>query len=214
MEGSLPYVPTSNTIATKLPLSLQLTPFHVGIVTQALLEEQYAVTASAALMNISNVNIQPGNGVHDFFVIRGFDSLSSALVMTDGAPEPETTLYELYNVESVEVLKGPSGFLYGSNPLAGTVNLVRKQPVPTTLASAGARFGRFNWVEAAADFNYGNADGDFLFSRQLAVSRQRGLPRPGRGTHLRDQPGGDLGNKRRHVAERELRVRLCQQFSR
>ena len=163
VEGSLPYVPTSNTIATKLPLSLQLTPFHVGIVTQALLEEQYNVTLSGALMNISNVNIQPGNGVHDFFIIRGFDSLSSALVMTDGAPEPETTLYELYNVESVEVLKGPSGFLYGSNPLAGTVNLVRKQPVPTTLASAGVRFGRFNWVEAAADFNYGNADGDFFF---------------------------------------------------
>ncbi|MEE3152082.1 MAG: hypothetical protein VX300_07395, partial [Acidobacteriota bacterium] len=33
VEGSLPYVPTSNTIATKLPLSLQLTPLHVGIVT-------------------------------------------------------------------------------------------------------------------------------------------------------------------------------------
>ncbi len=172
VEGSLPYVPTSNTIATRLPLSLQLTPFHVGIVTAALFEERYDTTVSGALMNISNINIQPGNGVNDFFLIRGFDSLSSTLIMTDGAPEPETTLYELYNVERVEVLKGPSGFLYGSNPLAGTVNLVRKQPLPNTLGSARATLGRYNWVEAAGDFNYGNAGGDFSF-RVNSVFRDR-----------------------------------------
>ncbi len=33
--------------------------------------------------------------------------------MTDGAPEPEATFYNMYNVEGVEVLKGPAGFLYG-----------------------------------------------------------------------------------------------------
>ena len=94
VEGSLPFVPTSNTIATKLPLSLQLTPLHVGIVTEALFQEHYDVTVSGALGNISNINIQPGNGVNDFFIIRGFDSLSSTLIMTDGAPEPETTFYD------------------------------------------------------------------------------------------------------------------------
>jgi len=161
--GDLPHVPGSNTIATKLPLSLRLTPFHVGIVTQALFEEQYDTTLAEALVNISNVNVQPGNGVHDYFLIRGFDSLSSTLVMTDGAAEPEVTFYDLYNVENVEVLKGPSGFLYGSNPLAGTVNLVRKQPVPITHGSARGNFGRFNWFEGAADFNYGNAESDFFF---------------------------------------------------
>ncbi len=46
VEGSLPYVPSSNTIATKLPLSLLLTPFNVGTVTEALIEEQYAPTVS------------------------------------------------------------------------------------------------------------------------------------------------------------------------
>ena len=163
VEGSLPYVPTSNTIAAKLPLSLQLTPFNIGIVTRALFEEQYDTTIAGALVNVSNVNVQPGNGVHDYFLIRGFDSLSSALVMTDGAAEPEATFYELYNVENVEVLKGPSGFLYGSNPLSGTVNLVRKQPSPNTSGSVRGNFGRYNWFEGAADINYGNADGDFFF---------------------------------------------------
>ncbi len=172
VEGSLPFVPTSNTIATKLRLSLQLTPFNVGIVTRALFEEQYDTTIAGALTNVSNVNVQPGNGVHDYFLIRGFDSLSSALVMTDGAPEPESTFYELYNVENVEVLKGPSGFLYGSNPLSGTVNLVRKQPTPNTAGSVRANFGRYRWFEGAADVNYGNTDGDF-FLRLNSVFRDR-----------------------------------------
>ncbi|MGD8330797.1 MAG: TonB-dependent receptor [Acidobacteriota bacterium] len=170
VEGDLPYIPSSNSIAAKLPLSLLLTPFNVGTVTEALFDEQYDVTVAGALKNISNVNLQAGNGVNDFFLIRGFDSLSSALVMTDGASEPETTFYELYNVESVEVLKGPSGFLYGANPLAGTVNLVRKQPIPATLGSARVNVGRFDWVETAGDFNYGNADGS-LFARVNAVFR-------------------------------------------
>ena len=172
VEGSLPYVPTSNIIAAKLPLSLQLTPFNVGIVTRALFEEQYGATIAGALVNVSNINVQPGNGVHDYFLIRGFDSLSSALVMTDGAAEPEATFYELYNVEAVEVLKGPSGFLYGSNPLSGTVNLVRKQPTPNTAGSVRANFGRYRWVEGAADVNYGNPDGDFFF-RLNSVFRDR-----------------------------------------
>lgn len=173
VEGALPYVPSSNTIASKLPLSLLLTPFNVGAVTRALFEERYDVTVAGALANISNVNVQPGNGVNDFFLIRGFDSLSSALIMTDGAPEPEATFYELYNVANVEVLKGPGGFLYGSNPLAGTVNLVRKQPVPGTQANARVHYGSYDWIEAAADVNHGNADGD-LFFRLNTVFRDTG----------------------------------------
>ena len=74
-------------------------------------------------------------------MVRGFDSIDGGLVLTDGAPEPEISFYQLYNVERVEVLKGPGGFLYGRNPLAGTVNLVRKQPVPETLRR-GRRRGR------------------------------------------------------------------------
>ena len=74
-------------------------------------------------------NVQTVFGVTDFFIIRGFDSLSSGLVLTDGVAEPEATFYHLYNVERVEVLKDPGAFLYGGNPLSGSVNLTRKQPV-------------------------------------------------------------------------------------
>ena len=160
VEGSLPFVPSSNTIATKLPLELRLTPSNVGVVTSALFKEQYGQVVGDALRNVSGVNVQPGFGVTDFFIVRGFDSLNGGLVLTDGASEPEASFYQLYNVAAVEVLKGPGGFLYGSNPLAGAVNLVRKQPMRAQRQfDVGAAFGSFSHVEGHFDINYGSPTG-------------------------------------------------------
>ena len=180
VEGSLPFVPDSNTVVTKLPLELRFTPNNVGMVTGPVLREQFDRVASDALVNVSNVNIQTQNGIHDFFVIRGFDSLSSGLVLTDGAPEPEATLYQMYNVERVELLKGPGGFLYGSNPLAGTLNLVRKQPLPSSFLDFRATAGSYENFEGGLDWNYANSDGSRAF-RVNALARDQGSYRDGKG---------------------------------
>jgi len=180
VEGSLPYVPNSNTVATKLPLELRLTPNNVGIVTSPLIRERFDRVVGDTLVNVSNVNVQTQNGVTDFFYIRGFDSLSSSLVLTDGAPEPEATLYQLYNVDRVEVLKGPGGFLYGSNPLAGTVNLVRKQPLPANFFNFRGGGGSFETYEGAFDLNLGDASRSTSF-RLNGLVRDQGSYRPGKG---------------------------------
>ena len=84
-------------------------------------------------------------------------------MLTDGAAEPEATFYSTYNVEGIEVLKGPAGFLYGSNPLAGAVNIVRKQPQPTSFTNIGFSGGSFNTYQGDVDWNLSNADGDLAF---------------------------------------------------
>jgi TonB-dependent siderophore receptor len=183
VEGSLPFVPTSNTIATKLPLSLMRTPQNVGIVARGLFEEQYGRVAGDALANVSNVNVQPGFGVTDYFVVRGFDSLSSSLILTDGAPEPETTFYQLYNVEAVEVLKGPGGFLYGSNPLAGAVNLVRKQALPRRGLGLGVAYGGFGTAEGTFDGNLGRPGGE-VFGRLNGLYRRADSWRDNKGSEV------------------------------
>ena len=144
VEGELPAIPTSNTVAAKLPLSLRETPASVGVVDHRLIEEQGSFLLGDALRNLAGLNVHPGSGTFDFFVLRGLDSLSSGLILTDGAPEPETTSYPLYNVERVEVLKGPASFLYGGGPLGGTVNLVRKQPLATDFTRLGLSAGSFS----------------------------------------------------------------------
>jgi len=179
VEGSLPYVPSSNTIVTKLPLDRRSTPNNVGFVTEPLARERFDRVLGDALTNVSNVNIQTQSGIADFFYIRGFDSLSSGLVLFDGAPEPEATFYQMYNVELVEVLKGPGGFLYGSNPLAGVVNIVRKQPLPAKLFSFGAAGGSYDHYEGYFDWNYGDPEGSVDF-RLNGLVRSQGSYRDGK----------------------------------
>jgi iron complex outermembrane receptor protein len=163
VEESLPFLPSSNTIATKLPIETAWTPAHVGVVDLAVMKEQEARVLGDALKNVSGLNVQTGNGIFDFFVVRGFDSLSSGLVLTDGAPEPEVTFYQLYNAERIEVFKGPAGFLYGSNPLAGVVNLVRKQPVPANFGSVEVSVGSWETFEGSLDWNRTRESGNASF---------------------------------------------------
>lgn len=163
VEDSAPYVPASNTIAAKLPIEQVWTPANIGTVDGVLFREQQADTVNDALENVSGINVQSGSGVFDFFVMRGFDSLTSGLVLLDGAPEPESTYYQLFDAERVEVLKGPAGFLYGSNPLAGVVNIVRKQPVPHQFATFGLTAGSFGNREGRLDLNSAGEDGVLSF---------------------------------------------------
>ncbi len=144
-------IPTVNAIATKMVLPLHNTPASVGVVTRPLFDSQNGITLNDAIKNISGVNVQHGTGTHDFFLIRGFESLSGGLVLTDAAPEPEVSFYNLYNIERVEVLKGPAAFLYGSNPLSGAVNLNRKQPVFRNFAQISGSYGEFQTYRGTFD---------------------------------------------------------------
>lgn len=163
VEESLPYVPDSNTITTKLPLPLQQTPASVGVVSAPMMEEQGATVLGDALKNVSGVNVQTQSGVADYFVVRGFDSIANGLVMVDGASEPEISFYQLYNIERVEVLKGPGGFLYGANPIAATVNMVREQPEPgRSFFELGVSGGSYGTYGGSIDWNT-SGDGPFAF---------------------------------------------------
>jgi len=156
-------IPTTNTIATKIPLPLRWTPASVGVVTSSLFDAQDGIILGDALKNVSGANVQTGFGAHDLFIIRGFDSLTSGLVLTDGASEPEVTFYNLYNIDKVEVLKGPGAFLYGGNPLSGTVNLSRKQPIFKNFAHITGSYGHFQSYRSILDIGLGNLDAGAAF---------------------------------------------------
>src|SRR6186997_853609 len=159
VEAELPALPPSSSAATRLPVSVQDLPLTVSVIPRSLQRDQGGLVLGDALRNVSGVSVGTGFGVFDFFTIRGFDSLSSSLVLTDGAFEPESTFYPLYNVRQVEVVKGPSAFLYGANPLSGAVHLVRKQPVAGRSAAASVSYGSFQTMEATVDGNVATADG-------------------------------------------------------
>ena len=152
VTGSRLTIPRAHAIASKMPLPLHKTPLSVGIVPQALIETQDGATLRDALANVSGVGVHTNFGVHDLFYLRGFDSLANGLVLSSGAPEPEATFYQLYNVDRVEALKGPGAFLYGGNPLSGTINLVRKRPLSVgNFARVNASLGSFSTYRTTLD---------------------------------------------------------------
>jgi TonB-dependent siderophore receptor len=166
---------------TKLPVPSLLLPLSVEVIGGPLLEQQDARVLGDALKNASGVGVHTESGAADFFVVRGLDSETSALVMTDGAPEPVTTFYQLYNVDRVEVLKGPASFLYGGNPLAGAVDLVRKVPLRgDDFVQLGSQGGSFGTREGTVDSNWSGTDGR-LAMRVNGVWRATDGWRDGRG---------------------------------
>ena len=175
VEESLPPLASETTIATKMAVPIHEIPASVTVIPQSLFKSQDAVILSDALTNAAGVNIQSNFGVHDHFLIRGFDSLSSGLVLTDAASEPEATFYHLYNVDQIEVLRGPSTFLYGGSPLSGAVNLARKQPRPGERFFQGATtFGSFGTVRGQFDVNLGDMDSPVAFRLNAMGQRADG----------------------------------------
>jgi iron complex outermembrane receptor protein len=178
-----PAAPPPSTAATRVPVPIMELPVSVTVVPERVTEEQAARLMGDALENVSGVNVATGFGVFDFFVIRGVDSLNGGLVLTDGIPEPESTFYPLYNVRRVEVLKGPSSFLYGGNPLAGAVQLVRRQPETKTFADVTLGYGRYGTYEASLDGNAATGDGKLALRLNATIQGTEGY---------RDLPDGSI----------------------
>ncbi|NJL29206.1 MAG: TonB-dependent siderophore receptor [Thermoanaerobaculia bacterium] len=159
VEGEAPYLPEQISTATKTSTPLRLLPQSATSVSAALFTEQDARVLSDALAYTPGVNVESQFGIHDFFLIRGFDSLSSSLILTDGALEPEATFYRTYNLERIELLRGTGGFIYGGNATSGLVNLVRKRPVSGTFTRLGLSGGSDSNLYATLDANHGARDG-------------------------------------------------------
>lgn len=71
---------------------------------------------------------------NSFVVVRGVTQINNAdspvAIVVDGVPQNNQKQFkmELYDVERIEVLKGPQGALYGRNAIGGAVNIVTKAP--------------------------------------------------------------------------------------
>jgi iron complex outermembrane receptor protein len=134
------------------------TPITTATISEELNINQGNATLRDGLRNVSGVNVGAGNGVHDFFVLRGVDSLNGGLILTDGVPEPEAGFYPMHNIAEVQVIKGPANNLHGANALAGSVNMLRKQPIADTFAEFRFGIGSHDTYKATVDAGTGNAE--------------------------------------------------------
>lgn len=101
--------------------------------------------APGLIMTETNSNVQPFiRGVGSTTQIPG--EVGSVAIYVDGVYQPSVVglVFELANIESLEVLKGPQGTLYGRNALGGAINVNTKAPSFSPEGSFEVSYGRFN----------------------------------------------------------------------
>ncbi len=151
--------------ASKRETKLLKTPIAITALSQAALEAKGIQTARDLGSNVPNLQIgaTPDSGA--FFSLRGISSTDSTEVAEasvalhlDGfySPRPQSALALIYDVERVEVLRGPQGTLFGQNSPGGTINIIPAKPVFGEYSGkAEIQFGNYNTKQVRAAINLG-----------------------------------------------------------
>lgn len=131
------------------------TPQTVTVVPQELIREQNALSLRQVLSNVSGITFaagEGGGGLGDSINIRGFSANSNILI--DGLRDTaQSSRSDAFNLESVEVVKGPSSVYSGAGTTGGSINLVRKTPRATAFRSASLGVGTDSYKRLTADIN-------------------------------------------------------------
>ena len=151
--------------ARKREESLQDVPLSVTAFNESAIENTYGENIGEFSKFAPNVTLarQPYAGNALFAGMRGivFGDLEKSFdpavgVVVDGVPLVTNTgaLIDTFDLESVEVLRGPQGTLFGRNTIAGVVNVRRTRPTGEFGLRTQFRYGAYNETDVKAVLNF------------------------------------------------------------
>lgn len=140
------YIAPGTATATKTATPIAETPQSISVVTADRMRDQGVRTVESALRYVPGVYAEPYgfDSRGDYTMIRGteptkfLDGLKRSLYYWDvGKPDP-------YELERIEVLRGPASMLYGQHTSGGLLNMVSKRPEAETHGEVGVEFGSYD----------------------------------------------------------------------
>ena len=145
------YVAVASVSATRTDTPLRETPQTVVPVPRQVLEDAAATRIDTALdlAGVGRSNNFGGLGLTEF-TIRGFatgEYYRNGFPINRGYPNAP----DIVAIERIEVLKGPSAFLYGRGDPGGTFNIVTKQPLAERSLTIGTQFGSYGAKRSTFD---------------------------------------------------------------
>jgi catecholate siderophore receptor len=154
------------------------TPQTITVIKKEVLQEQGATTLTEALRNTPGITFQMGeNGntsTGDAVFLRGFDTSGSIFI--DGARDVGTVTRDMFNVEAVEVVKGPASADIGRTAPTGYINLVSKVPLAENFFAGSVGFGSGDFKRVTGDINRVlNESGSMAF-RLNVMKQDAGVP--------------------------------------
>lgn len=147
-------------------------PIDIVSYSAALMQNQVARTLDDVVRNDPGVSDASVGGAYDNVRIRGFSVDWTNTMRRDGLSLAPYQDVPLENIERVDILKGPSGFLYGFNSPGGTINFITKQPTKEPFNEVTAQWRSYSGSYVHVDTSHTlGADGDFGYRANLAYEK-------------------------------------------
>ena len=155
VKGKVLYVDQVNSL--KPPVPILDVPQSVSVITDEEIKNQGFREIADIIRYSPGVNTSQGEGHRDAVVFRGVRS--TADFYQDGVRDDVQYYRSLYNVEQLEILRGPNALLFGRGGTGGLINRVSKK------AEIGEAFGSFDFgadsfgaADLALDANFATSD--------------------------------------------------------
>jgi catecholate siderophore receptor len=151
------YLYSSEVNALKTPTPVLNVPQSLSIVTADQISRQGFTSIGDLIQYTPGVNSSQGEGHRDAVVFRGVRSTADFFV--DGVRDDVQYYRPLYNVEQVEILRGPNALLFGRGGTGGILNRVMKK-ADTSETFTGYQVGidTFGATDVQLDGNYALRD--------------------------------------------------------
>ncbi|HKY03742.1 MAG TPA: TonB-dependent siderophore receptor [Blastocatellia bacterium] len=120
---------SSTVLSPKYTEPLRDIPQTITVIPKAVIEEQGATTLRDVLRNVPGLTITAGEGgapAGDNLTLRGFSARNDVFV--DGVRDLSPQARDPFNLEQVEITKGPGSAYTGRGSTGGTINLISKSP--------------------------------------------------------------------------------------
>jgi iron complex outermembrane receptor protein len=158
--------------------SSQRAAVALDVVSASELQNAGIVSSSSLNAAVPSLYVSKGGGVATSYFIRGVGNFTNngytdpaVAFNVDGVyyGRPGSTIGAFFDLNRIEVLKGPQGTLYGRNATGGAINIITAKPVPGELSGrASLGYGNYNAVDAEAAINLPlGQDGAFRISGKL-----------------------------------------------
>lgn len=165
------YTVGTNNGSMRMEMTQLETPGQVAVIDSQMIDEQRAVRLSQVLENDASVNVEGNSRNRERFSLRGYQLGSASGFLRDGVQHWSHYTQPMELLDSVEILKGPSGLLYGTSAPGGLINMITKKPTADTQIELSQDIGSDNYTRTMFDISGSLNEAQTLRSR-LVLSQE------------------------------------------
>lgn len=157
-------VPEILVTARRRTENAQAVPAALSVINSNDLDISYTVDTAQLSLLVPALNYSSANPRNTAFTIRGLGSSVVAVSQANDGLEPgvgfyvdqvyharpATAAFDFVDIDSIEVLRGPQGTLFGKNATAGAINITTRQPSLDWQAQGEASYGEYHFFQGKA----------------------------------------------------------------